>query len=281
MGHGAGGSAAIMNSINSFNEIIDYIEKNLTNEIDINEMAAMANMSIYEFRRIFSFAANMPVSEYIRKRRLSAAALELIEKKENVTQTALKYGYDSASSFTRAFKEFHGFSPNEISKNNANMFTKIGFQFGISGGADIPYRIVTEPDFYVCGLTECSDMKDTECCENVWQSFYETDIPDMCTDEIYAVYINGDNSVRCTIGRKSAENTENSVYIPSCKWVCFSMRGADDAVVNKFYNDIIFRWLESGIYERNTKLPNVEVFPKDMESDDFLWEIRIPILQKR
>ena len=41
--------------------------------------------------------------------------------------------------------------------------------------------------------------------------------PDMCTDEIYAVYINGDNSVRCTIGRKSAEKTENSVYIPSCK----------------------------------------------------------------
>ena len=63
MGYGAGGSAAIMNSINSFNEIIDYIEENLTNEIDINEMAAMANMSIYEFRRIFSFAANTPVSE--------------------------------------------------------------------------------------------------------------------------------------------------------------------------------------------------------------------------
>ena len=280
MGYGTGGSAAIMNSINSFNEIIEYIEKNLTNEIDINKMAAMANMSIYEFRRIFSFAANMPISEYIRKRRLSAAALELIEKKESITQTALKYGYDSSSSFTRAFKEFHGFSPNEISKNNVNMFTKIGFQFGISGGEDIQYRIITEPEFYICGLTEFSDMKDTECCENVWQSFYKTDIPDSCNDEIYAAYINGDNSVRCTIGKKSAEKTENSLRIPSGKWVCFSVCGAEDAAVNKFYNDIIFRWLESGAYRRNTDLPNIEVFPKDMENDDFLWEIRIPIMSK-
>ena len=277
MGNGTGGSAAVMNNINSFNEVIEYIEKNLTDNLDIAVMAKKARMSVYEFRRIFSFAAGIPISEYIRKRRLSAAASELIAKESSVTDIAVKYGYDNVSSFSRAFKEFQGFSPNEISKNPVNMFTKIGFEFGIHGGADIAYRIISEPDFYICGMTGNSGINDTECCENVWESFYETDIPNTCGDEIYAAYVNGDNSVKCTIGKRCAENAENSLYIPQSDWVCFTMHGSEDAEVNKFYNDIIFNWFDSSTYTRNYDIPNIEVFPADMEDDGFEWEIRIPV----
>lgn len=277
MGNGTGGSAAVMNNINSFNEVIEYIEKNLTENLDIAVMAKKARMSVYEFRRIFSFAAGIPISEYIRKRRLSAAASELIAKESSVTDIAAKYGYDNVSSFSRAFKEFQGFSPNEISKNSVNMFTKIGFEFGIHGGTDIAYRIISEPDFYICGMTGNSGINDTECCENVWESFYETDIPNTCGDEIYAAYVNGDNSVKCTIGKRCAENVENSLYIPQSDWVCFTMHGSEDAEVNKFYNDIIFNWFDSSTYTRNYDIPNIEVFPADMEDDGFEWEIRIPV----
>lgn len=69
-----------MNNIDNFNSVIEYIEENLTEDIDISAMAKKAKMSIYEFRRVFSFVAGIPISEYIRKRRLSRAASELIKK---------------------------------------------------------------------------------------------------------------------------------------------------------------------------------------------------------
>ena len=101
-----------------FEDIINEIEENLTREIDINKLAKKATMSVYEFRRIFSFIAKISFGEYIRKRRLSLAALELCENKSNITEISIKYGYSSPSSFTRAFKEFHGISPLEVINGN-------------------------------------------------------------------------------------------------------------------------------------------------------------------
>lgn len=277
MGNGTGGSAVMINNINNFNDVIDYIEENLTETLDITAMAKKANMSVYEFRRIFSFAAGIPISEYIRKRRLSAAAFELLEKTGSVTDIALKYGYDSTSSFSRAFKEFQGFSPNEISKNTVKMFTKIGFEFGIHGGADILYKIISEPGFYICGITGYSDIHDTECCEKIWKSFYNTDLSDTCSEKIYAAYENSDNSVKCTIGERCNVDTKKSVYIPRSDWACFSMHGSDDQNVNEFYSNILFHWLNSGSYERNYDIPNIEVFPSNMDNEGFEWDILIPI----
>ncbi len=281
MGNGPGGSAAVMNNINSFNEIIDYIEENLTDDLDIAVMAKKASMSLYEFRRIFSFVAGVPIGEYIRKRRLSAAAAELLGGNCSVTEAAMKYGYDNTSSFSRAFKDFQGFSPNEISKHSAKMFTKIGFKFGAHGGVDIPYKIVSDLDFYIYGLTGNSDIDDTECCESVWERFYETDLPDMCSDCIYAAYVNSDNSVKCTIGKRYSGHTEHSLYIPKSDWACFPIDLSEDAYVNEFYNNIIFNWFESSSYTRNYDIPNIEVFPADMEEKNFRWEIRIPIKNKK
>lgn len=277
MGNGTGGSTAIMNSRNNFNDVIEYIEKNLTGNLDITVMAKKAKMSVYEFRRIFSFAAGVPISEYIRKRRLSAAASELLGRGCSITDIAAKYGYDNSSSFSRAFKDFQGFSPNEISKKTVKMFTRIGFEFGIRGGTDVPYKIISEPEFYICGITGYSGINDTECCENVWESFYNSDIPNTCREKICAAYVNGDNSVKCTIGKKNTNSTKNSIYIPGSDWVCFSMFSSDDAIVNEFYNEIIFNWFASSVYERNYDIPNVEVFPANMDSEGFEWEIRIPL----
>ena len=87
------------NNIYFFEDIIEEIENNLTTEINISSLAKKANMSVYEFRRIFTFVAKIPINEYIRKRRLSLAAIELSQEKSNVTKVAIKCGYDTASSF--------------------------------------------------------------------------------------------------------------------------------------------------------------------------------------
>lgn len=272
-----------MSNIAKFNEIVDYIEKNLTGEIDVGAIAQIANMSIYEFRRIFSFIAGIPLSEYIRKSRLSAAAEELLTKKNTIAYIAAKYGYDSPASFSRSFKAFHGVAPTEIGKNGnvINMYTKIDFTFCARGGKDINYRVIEDEGFSICGLTGLSDEEDTECCEKVWNSFYEEEMLQervaASGGPIYAGYVNGDNMVVCTIGIRDADCGKDVLYVPPSSWVCFTLYGSDDQKVNAFYEDVVCRWLESSSYIRDERIPNIEVFPMDMEDENFPWEIRIPL----
>ena len=93
-----------MNYISDFNGIADYIESHLDQPVSVEKMAEMAKMSVYEFRRIFSFAAGISVSEYLRRRRLSAAAEELLQGKKTVTELAQKYGYETSAPFPAPLK---------------------------------------------------------------------------------------------------------------------------------------------------------------------------------
>lgn len=275
-----------MNNIDRFNRIIDYIEQHLTEEIDISVLAGLANMSIYEFRRVFTFIAGIPLGDYIRKRRLSAAAEELLTANPSISAIAVRYGYDSPASFSRSFKAFHGVSPTEvINGSGVTMYTRIDFSFHTRGGKDISYRIFEDTAFWINGISGISDENDTECCENIWSAFYSSDtLRETLTfpnRKIYAAYQNGPGGVSCYIGERTDTTPDPAsacIRIPAGKWACFSLNGSDDSIVNAFYEDILFRWCESGNYKRNDSIPNLEVFPQNMESDNFSWEIRIPIL---
>jgi len=93
---------------------IDYIEAHLTEELDVHDVAARAYISAFHFQRIFSSLCGMPLGEYIRRRRLTLAAQELSRsRRARVIDVAMKYGYDSPDSFTRAFRRFHGVVPSQ------------------------------------------------------------------------------------------------------------------------------------------------------------------------
>jgi len=108
----------MINIAEKLNLVIDYIENRLTGEIDQEEIARIACLSYYDVARAFSLIADISISDYVRKRRLTLAGAELKRKGAKVTDTALKYGYDSPVSFARAFREFHGFSPSDGSKDS-------------------------------------------------------------------------------------------------------------------------------------------------------------------
>lgn len=264
-----------------FEDIIEEIEENITSEINIEKFAQKAAMSVYEFRRIFSFIAKISFGEYIRKRRLSLAALELYEKKSNITELSTKYGYNSPSSFTRAFKDFHGISPTEVINGNSNfrLLTKISTEIITSGGNDIAYSISEMESFTVSGVFAKSLLTDTECCEDAWNEFYNSEISEkICNenDKIYAVYQNGKEFVDCYIGTNSKNYTDN-ILIPKSTWAKFTLNTTDDKYVNEFYKDILNGWFSSSGFIKNNDIPNIEVFPSDMSEDGFDWEIWIPI----
>lgn len=281
MGHLTGCTAALKNMY-YFEDIIKEIENSLTGEINISALARMANMSVYEFRRIFTFIAKIPINEYIRKRRLSLAAVELSEKTHSVTEIAFKYGYDNSSSFSRAFKEYHGVSPTEVREGNTavKLLSPIGADIITTGGIDISYKLIEDTAFEIYGFGGDSDFSDTECCENVWQGFYDLDYSDLIADDemLYVSYTNSENSVKCIIGRRdNSVGAEDNIRISASVWVSFKLNTTEDEAVNRFYKEVLTQWLGGVGYERNSDLPNIEIYPANMDEDGFEWEIRIPV----
>ncbi|MCL2406808.1 MAG: helix-turn-helix domain-containing protein [Defluviitaleaceae bacterium] len=101
--------------------IIDYLEEHMEHEIDINRAARHAGYSLWEFQRFFSFLTNTTVGVYIRKRKLSLAAVDILETGEKIIDIALKYGYESPAAFSRAFSQMFGMSPSSARDDGANL----------------------------------------------------------------------------------------------------------------------------------------------------------------
>ena len=117
-----------MDVIKQFNNAIAYTENNLCGEIDTKEVAEIAICPYDKFKRFFSYMTNMSVSEYIRKRRLTLAAYELLKGQEKIIDLAVKYGYSSADSFTRAFAKQHGILPTKVSEDTQlNVYPPVSF----------------------------------------------------------------------------------------------------------------------------------------------------------
>ena len=120
----------ILNAFERMNEAIDYLENNITGEINYAKAAEIAGCSKNQFQRMFSYLTDTAITEYIRRRRLTLSAFELLHTKLKVIDIALKYGYDSHASFARAFREFHGIAPSEARQKGIvfHIYPKLTFQ---------------------------------------------------------------------------------------------------------------------------------------------------------
>lgn len=132
---------------------IQYIEDNLTEELDINDIAAKAYVSSFHFQRIFSALCGFTIGEYIRNRRLTLAGEELSHSSERVIDTAVKYGYDSQDSFTRAFTKFHGITPSAAREQGAELkaFAPLRIKLTLEGGTMMEYKIIEKSAFTIMG----------------------------------------------------------------------------------------------------------------------------------
>lgn len=257
------------NGIKKLNDVIEYIEKHIREEITCSELAKITLLSEYEFRRIFSFLVGIPLGEYIRKRRLSLAAEELKSKKYSVSKIAERYGYDALSSFARAFREMFGVSPNEAKQEKVRLEVLIRprLTLSIPSGMVMSYTEEDLPEFAIKGVCGESHLSDTCCCESVWQKHEKAERKIESSDNvIYAAYVNGERNVICYIGMKTStkDTEEGCLQIGGGKWLCFDVSvSASEKEINDYYERIIFSFLPSSIYEKDDNRPNVEVFGQD------------------
>ncbi len=141
---------------------VDYIEAHITEELDYNMIAKQAACSQFYFQRIFCILCSMTLGEYIRGRRLTLAGNELSAKNSRVIDIALKYGYDSPESFTRAFQKFHGITPSQAKKGGAlKSLSRVSVQIILKGGSIMDYKIVKKDSFTVLEKVEKQSVDDS------------------------------------------------------------------------------------------------------------------------
>ena len=122
-----------MGWVENLNKSVSYIEDNLAGSVDYNEAARIACCSTFQYQRMFSYIAGVTLSEYIRRRRMTLAAFDLQNGSSRIIDIALKYGYESPTSFTRAFRNVHGTSPSLVRKNGVTLksYSRIFFNMSI------------------------------------------------------------------------------------------------------------------------------------------------------
>lgn len=140
---------------------VTYIEDNLTEELDVSEIAAKAYLSPFYFQKIFGVLCGVNVGEYIRSRRLTLAAQELSSGNPRVLDIALKYGYESQDSFSRAFTKFHGVTPSAAKVKGAELknYAPIQIILSLKGGTIMEYRIVEKAAFTIMGKARNFNME--------------------------------------------------------------------------------------------------------------------------
>jgi AraC family transcriptional regulator len=178
----------LMDWLDNMNATMDYIETHLTDEISYDRAAQIACCSTYHFQRMFSYITGVPLSEYIRRRRLTLAAFELQTGDFKVIDAALKYGYESPEAFSRAFKKLHGVMPVSARDIGVSLkaYPRMTFNITIKGDVEMNYRITQREAFQVFGVYTDVSTDREKAFEQVPQFFRKCD-DDLVPDEINAL----------------------------------------------------------------------------------------------
>ena len=161
-----------MNIIKSFNDTIDYLETVLDDEIDEKKVTQLSGYSYSMFSRLFSILTETTLSEYLRSRRLTEAAVILRNTDEKIIDVAFKFGYESSDSFGTAFKNFHGFTPSEVRNGKPfKLVSRVQLALSVRGGRSMNITIQKKKAFTVAGVNE-QNISSSQC-PSVWGKLYE------------------------------------------------------------------------------------------------------------
>ena len=139
--------------ISALNRLVDQVEKHLGDELDVGALARELGTTEYHLRRMFSSLAGMPLSEYVRRRRMTVAAAEVVRGDDDLLSIAVRHGYGSTEAFGRAFRAVHGAGPGEARRDGGPLRTQpqLRFRLTVEGSIPMDTRIVDRPAFRLIG----------------------------------------------------------------------------------------------------------------------------------
>ena len=139
--------------ISALNQLVDLVEDHLSEQIDVNEWAGTLATTEYHLRRMFSSLAGMPLSEYVRRRRMTVAAAAVVSGRDDLLSIAVRHGYSSTEAFGRAFRAVHGAGPGDVRRDGGPLRAQpqLRFRLTVEGNTPMDTRIVNHPAFRLVG----------------------------------------------------------------------------------------------------------------------------------
>lgn len=284
-----------MDYLTRMNHVLNYIEDHLTQTIDYQEIARLSMMSGDLFQRMFSHLTGISLSEYIRRRRLSDAAIQCSMSDKSVIELALDYGYESPDAFSYAFKKQHQVSPSEARKKNVvlSSYPKLAFQITLKGMNHMNVRIVEKQAFQVVGKSiRTSQEKNMTYHEipNFWTQFnqsadaqkiWQYSVGGGCLGVCYDGAPDGSFSYLIGVVSSSESKEFETLSIPKAQWAVFESIGPMPHAIQKVWSEIYTDFLPTSGYE-HAYLPDFELYPEgDIHSHDYRCEVWIPIQKKQ
>jgi AraC family transcriptional regulator len=282
-----------MEWIERLNSAVNYIEENIKETIDLEEVSKIACCSTYHFQRMFAYIADIPLSEYIRRRRMSLAAVDLQGGNEKVIDVSLKYGYDSPTAFNRAFKSVHGITPSQAREEGTLLkaFPPISFKITIKGDSEMNYRIEKKEAFRIVGVSEPLETeieKNFQIVPQMWgKASMNGTIPRLASMmEGMPMGLLGVSSCneldnwRYYIAVASTQTIEKDLeeyIVPSSTWAIFSGEG-NNVSMQELEKRIVTEWLPTSGYEYGNA-PDIEVY-LNPDPEHAEYEVWIPVTKK-
>ncbi|MDE7416165.1 MAG: AraC family transcriptional regulator [Lachnospiraceae bacterium] len=277
-------------------DAVSFMEKHITEEITMYDVAAHVNVSPFYFHKGFSILCGYSITEYIRNRRLALAGEELLTSDITVMELAMKYGYDSPDSFTKAFTRFHGHSPSIVRKNKTMLkaFAPLKLTISLKGGYTMDYRITKKEAFTV--LAASKEFRYENAKQEIplyWLEHYTSgkgkyvcgmfgiNIDPQMGNERFEYLI-------ADIYNPSVDIPEGYVVktIPAFTWAVFPCKGAISQTLQDVNTKVFSEWLPAlqdsefaagycvEMYDTPDKYPN------GTEDENYYAEIWIPIKKK-
>lgn len=286
--------------LKELNQVVDYIEDHLTEELTLEEISKYAGVSDYHFRKIFYYLSGFSLSEYIRNRKLSEANKDLLNK-ERVTDVAFKYGYESMDGFTRAFKSWSGFLPSEVLKTGVNKsFPKLSFFIDVKGGESMDYKIVEMPAFKFAGVSKRVPMQFegvnhtiVELAQSITQEQKEMmhQLQNLEPCEIVNVsyehehdFMKDEGELTHLIGVVTTEENVSELLdvidVPAYTWAVFPNQGPFPETLQETYAKTYSEWLLFSDYEV-IQAPGFSFTRMNEEKENYAYsEVWMPVRKK-
>lgn len=291
-----------MDWITGISKAIDYIEEHITEPTDYARAAKEACSSPFNFQRVFALLCGYTLGDYVRMRRLTLAGEELLSTDAKVIDVALKYGYDSPESFSRAFTRFHGVSPSAVRKGaTIRSFSRICVKLILTGGSIMEYRIEKKqaakiicrrreftkpgddytnreiPEFWnECGRDGsiqklCGYIKDSAQFKGLLGVCFSTEM----TDSGFPYGIGAEYD-----GESDPQDFE-IVEIPAYTYAVFTVRGRMPDAFRETYRKICTEFFPQSGYEYGNGV-EIEAYPSaDVQNPDYTCEIWIAVKPKK
>ncbi|MFJ7667404.1 effector binding domain-containing protein [Lysinibacillus sp. NPDC097195] len=286
-----------MSWIESIQKAINYIEEHLHEPITMEHIAQEVNVSVFHFQRTFSILTDMSIADYIRRRRLTLAAQELINTNVKIIDLAYKYGYDSPEAFTKAFRKQHNVTPSDARKQQGPLqsYNRLVIQVSLKGAEPMKYNIVEKEKFQVVGIKRTYNCQKGENLQGIPLFWDEVNRQGM-DEQLFALnngQIKGvlgvcvpdenykeNNLIDYWIGTEHIGDVPDnmlSMEVPASKWVVFEVHGPMPHAMQNAWKQIFSEWFPSNPYEP-AGTAELEVYTdEDPTSEDLYSEIWIPI----